>query len=104
VATFRAIHSHIAVIRADKRPGRHPPGNPDGADQLGLNADGTVAVPTSVQVARLVLTGPISWAVGSAVILGHVTPTRDGVVLPTPDPATGNQIAGSADGVIATFR
>jgi len=40
--------------------------------QLGLNANGTVAVPSSVQVPGWFSPGPSPGQVGSAVILGHV--------------------------------
>ena len=40
--------------------------------QLGLNADGTVEVPTSVQAPGWFAPGPSPGQVGSAVMLGHV--------------------------------
>jgi len=74
--------------------------------QLGLNADGTVAVPTSVQVPGWFSPGPSPGQVGSAVILGHVDSYKGpGVFFQLRTLQPGNQIAVNlADGVIATFK
>src|ERR1700722_519259 len=74
--------------------------------QLGLNANGTVAVPTSVQVPGWFSPGPSPGQVGSAVILGHVDSTQGPGVffqLRTLQPGTQIQV-NLADGVIATFK
>ena len=74
--------------------------------QLGLNANGTVAVPTSVQVPGWFSPGPSPGQVGSAVILGHVDSTQGpGVFFQLRTLQPGNQIeVNLADGVIATFK
>ena len=74
--------------------------------QLGLNANGTVAVPTSVQVPGWFSPGPSPGQAGSAVILGHVDSTRGpGVFFQLRTLQPGNQIeVNLADGVIATFK
>ena len=73
--------------------------------QLGLNADGTVAVPTSVKVPGWFSPGPSPGQVGSAVILGHVDSTQGpGVFFQLRTLQPGDQIeVNLADGVIATF-
>jgi hypothetical protein len=74
--------------------------------QLGLNADGTVEVPTSVKVPGWFSPGPSPGQVGSAVILGHVDSYQGPGVffqlrtLQPGDPITVNL----ADGVVATFQ
>src|SRR3984957_19369958 len=74
--------------------------------QLGLNANGTVAVPTSVQVPGWFSPGPSPGQVGSAVILGHVDSYQGpGVFFQLRTLQPGNQITVNlADGVIATFQ
>jgi sortase (surface protein transpeptidase) len=74
--------------------------------QLGLNADGTVAVPTSVQVPGWFSPGPSPGQIGSAVILGHVDSSKGpGVFFQLRTLQPGNQIeVNLADGVIATFK
>ena len=74
--------------------------------QLGLNANGTVAVPTSVQVPGWFSPGPTPGQVGSAVILGHVDSFKGaGVFFKLRTLQPGNQIeVNLADGVIATFQ
>jgi hypothetical protein len=74
--------------------------------QLGLNANGTVAVPTSVQVPGWFSPGPSPGQVGSAVILGHVDSYQGpGVFFQLRTLQPGNQIeVNLADGVIATFK
>jgi sortase (surface protein transpeptidase) len=74
--------------------------------QLGLNANGTVAVPTSVQVPGWFSPGPSPGQVGSAVILGHVDSTQGpGVFFQLRTLQPGNQIeVNLADGVVATFK
>jgi hypothetical protein len=74
--------------------------------QLGLNANGTVAVPPSVQVPGWFSPGPSPGQVGSAVILGHVDSARGpGVFFQLRTLQPGNQIeVNLADGVIATFK
>jgi sortase (surface protein transpeptidase) len=74
--------------------------------QLGLNADGTVAVPTSVKVPGWFSPGPSPGQVGSAVILGHVDSFKGpGVFFQLRTLQPGNQIdVNLADGVIATFK
>ena len=74
--------------------------------QLGLNANGTVEVPTSVKVPGWFSPGPSPGQVGSAVILGHVDSYQGPGVffqlrtLQPGDPITVNL----ADGVVATFQ
>lgn len=74
--------------------------------QLGLNANGTVEVPTSVQVPGWFSPGPSPGQVGSAVILGHVDSYQgEGVFFQLRTLQPGNQIeVNLADGVIATFK
>jgi hypothetical protein len=73
---------------------------------LGLNADGTVAVPTSVQVPGWFSPGPSPGQVGSAVILGHVDSYQGpGVFFQLRSLQPGDQIeVNLSDGVIATFE
>jgi sortase (surface protein transpeptidase) len=74
--------------------------------QLGLNANGTVEVPTSVKAPGWFSPGPSPGQVGSAVILGHVDSSQGPGVffqlrtLQPGDPITVNL----ADGVVATFK
>src|ERR1700722_16767715 len=74
--------------------------------QLGLNANGTVAVPTSVQVPGWFSPGPSPGQVGSAVILGHVDSYQGpGVFFQLRTLQPGDQITVNlADGVVATFQ
>jgi sortase (surface protein transpeptidase) len=74
--------------------------------QLGLNADGTVEVPTSVKVPGWFSPGPSPGQVGSAVILGHVDSYQGpGVFFQLRTLQPGNQInVNLADGVVATFQ
>jgi len=74
--------------------------------QLGLNSNGTVEVPTSVQVPGWFSPGPSPGQVGSAVILGHVDSYQGaGVFFQLRTLQPGDQIeVNLADGVIATFR
>jgi sortase (surface protein transpeptidase) len=74
--------------------------------QLGLNADGTVEVPTSVKVPGWFSPGPSPGQVGSAVILGHVDSSEGpGVFFQLRSLQPGNQITVNlADGVVATFQ
>jgi LPXTG-site transpeptidase (sortase) family protein len=74
--------------------------------QLGLNADGTVEVPTSVQVPGWFSPGPSPGQVGSAVILGHVDSYQgEGVFFQLRTLQPGDQIeVNLADGVVATFK
>lgn len=74
--------------------------------KLGLNANGTVEVPTSVQVPGWFSPGPSPGQVGSAVILGHVDSYQGpGVFFQLRTLQPGNQIeVNLADGVIATFK
>lgn len=74
--------------------------------QLGLNANGSVAVPTSVQVPGWFSPGPSPGQTGSAVILGHVDSYKGpGVFFQLRTLQPGNQIqVNLADGVIATFK
>jgi hypothetical protein len=74
--------------------------------QLGLNPNGTVEVPTSVQVPGWFSPGPSPGQVGSAVILGHVDSYQGaGVFFQLRTLQPGNQIeVNLADGVIATFK
>jgi sortase (surface protein transpeptidase) len=74
--------------------------------QLGLNANGTVAVPTSVKVPGWFSPGPSPGQIGSSVILGHVDSFQGpGVFFQLRMLQPGNQIAVNlADGVIATFK
>jgi sortase (surface protein transpeptidase) len=74
--------------------------------QLGLNANGTVAVPTNTQVPGWFSPGPSPGQVGSAVILGHVDSFKGpGVFFQLRTLQPGNQIdVNLADGVVATFK
>jgi LPXTG-site transpeptidase (sortase) family protein len=74
--------------------------------QLGLNANGTVEVPTSVQVPGWFSPGPSPGQVGSAVLLGHVDSYQgEGVFFQLRTLQPGDQIeVNLADGVIATFK
>jgi sortase (surface protein transpeptidase) len=74
--------------------------------QLGLNSNGTVEVPTSVQVPGWFSPGPSPGQVGSAVILGHVDSYQGkGVFFQLRTLQPGDQIeVNLADGVIATFK
>jgi Sortase domain len=74
--------------------------------QLGLNSNGTVEVPTSVQVPGWFSPGPSPGQVGSAVILGHVDSYQgEGVFFQLRTLQPGDQIqVNLADGVIATFK
>jgi sortase (surface protein transpeptidase) len=74
--------------------------------QLGLNADGTVEVPTNVKVPGWFSPGPSPGQVGSAVILGHVDSYQGpGVFFQLRTLQPGNQInVNLADGVVATFE
>jgi LPXTG-site transpeptidase (sortase) family protein len=74
--------------------------------QLGLNADGTVEVPTSVQVPGWFSPGPSPGQVGSAVILGHVDSYQGtGVFFQLRTLQPGDQVnVNLADGVVATFK
>jgi Sortase domain len=74
--------------------------------QLGLNANGTVEVPTSVKVPGWFSPGPSPGQVGSAVILGHVDSYQGpGVFFQLRTLQPGNQITVNlADGVVATFK
>jgi hypothetical protein len=73
---------------------------------LGLNADGTVQVPTSVQQPGWYGLGPSPGEVGSAVILGHVdSQAGPGVFFKLPSLAAGDMVdVVLADGVTAQFR
>jgi LPXTG-site transpeptidase (sortase) family protein len=74
--------------------------------QLGLNSNGTVEVPSSVQVPGWFSPGPAPGQVGSAVILGHVDSYQgEGVFFQLRTLQPGDQIeVNLADGVIATFK
>ena len=74
--------------------------------QLGLNANGTVEVPTSVKVPGWFSPGPSPGQVGSAVILGHVDSYQGpGVFFQLRTLQPGDQITVNlADGVVATFN
>jgi sortase (surface protein transpeptidase) len=74
--------------------------------QLGLNADGTVQVPTNVKAPGWFAPGPSPGQVGSAVMLGHVDSYQGpGVFFQLRTLQPGNQITVNlADGVIATFK
>jgi hypothetical protein len=72
---------------------------------LGLNANGTVQVPTDIEEPGWFQPGPSPGEVGSAVILGHVDSTRgEGVFfgLRTLRPGDPVQVT-LTDGVVATF-
>lgn len=73
---------------------------------LGLNADGTVQVPTDVQQPGWYHLGPSPGEIGSAVILGHVDSTQGpGVFFKLPTLVAGDVIdVGLADGVTAQFK
>ena len=77
-----------------------------GSTQLGLNANGTVEVPTSVKVPGWFSPGPSPGQVGSAVILGHVDSYQGpGVFFQLRTLQPGDQInVNLADGVVATFN
>src|ERR1700722_5019628 len=74
--------------------------------QLGLNADGTVQVPTNVKAPGWFAPGPSPGQVGSAVLLGHVDSSQGpGVFFQLRTLQPGNQITVNlADGVVATFK
>ena len=74
--------------------------------QLGLNSNGTVEVPTSVQVPGWFSPGPSPGQVGSAMILGHVDSYQgEGVFFKLRTLQSGDQIqVNLSDGVIATFK
>jgi LPXTG-site transpeptidase (sortase) family protein len=74
--------------------------------QLGLNANGTVEVPTNVKVPGWFSAGPSPGQVGSAVILGHVDSYQGpGVFFQLRTLQPGDQInVNLADGVVATFK
>src|ERR1700722_3642606 len=74
--------------------------------QLGLNADGTVEVPTNVKAPGWFAPGPSPGQVGSAVLLGHVDSSQGpGVFFQLRTLQPGNQInVNLADGVVATFK
>jgi sortase (surface protein transpeptidase) len=74
--------------------------------ELGLNANGTVAVPTSVRVPGWFSPGPSPGQVGSAVILGHVDSYQGpGVFFQLRTLQPSDQIeVNLSDGVIATFK
>ena len=73
---------------------------------LGLNADGTVQVPTNVQQPGWFGLGPTPGQIGSAVILGHVdSHTGPGVFFKLPSLVAGDLVdVGLADGVTAEFK
>ena len=73
---------------------------------LGLNADGTVQVPTDVQQPGWYRLGPTPGEIGSAVILGHVDSSAGpGVFFKLPTLVAGDVIdVGLADGVTAQFK
>ena len=73
---------------------------------LGLNADGTVQVPTDVQQPGWFGLGPTPGEIGSAVILGHVDSyAGPGVFFKLPSLAAGDLVeVGLADGVTAEFK
>ncbi|MFZ0249870.1 MAG: class F sortase [Acidimicrobiales bacterium] len=73
---------------------------------LGLNANGTVAVPTSVKVPGWFSPGPSPGQIGSAVILGHVDSYQGpGVFFQLRTLQPGDQIeVNLADGIVATFE
>lgn len=74
--------------------------------QLGLNADGTVQVPTNVKAPGWFAPGPSPGQVGSAVLLGHVDSYQGpGVFFQLRTLQPGNQITVNlADGIVATFK
>jgi hypothetical protein len=73
---------------------------------LGLNADGTVQVPTNVQQPGWFGLGPTPGEIGSAVILGHVDSyAGPGVFFKLPSLVAGDVVDVSlADGVTAEFK
>lgn len=73
---------------------------------LGLNADGTVQVPTDVQQPGWFRLGPTPGEIGSAVILGHVDSSAGpGVFFKLPSLVAGDLVdVGLADGVTAVFK
>jgi sortase family protein len=73
---------------------------------LGLNADGTVQVPTDVQQPGWFRLGPAPGEIGSAVILGHVDSyAGPGVFFKLPSLVAGDDVdVGLADGVTAEFK
>ncbi len=74
--------------------------------QLGLNANGTVEVPTNVQAPGWFAPGPSPGQLGSAVMLGHVDSYQGpGVFFQLRTLQPGDQITVNlADGVVATFK
>ena len=74
--------------------------------QLGLNANGTVEVPTNVQAPGWFSPGPSPGQVGSAVMLGHVDSYQGpGVFFQLRTLQPGDQInVNLADGVVVTFK
>ena len=73
---------------------------------LGLNADGTVQVPTDVQQPGWFRLGPTPGEIGSAVILGHVDSyAGPGVFFRLPLLVAGDVVdVGLADGITAEFK
>jgi hypothetical protein len=73
---------------------------------LGLNADGTVQVPTDAQQPGWFRLGPTPGEIGSAVILGHVdSHAGPGVFFKLPSLVAGELVdVGLADGVTAVFK
>jgi Sortase domain len=73
--------------------------------RLGLNADGTVQVPTNIQQPGWFDLGPTPGQIGSAVILGHVDSFRGpGVFFNLRKLLVGDQVFVTlADGAVATF-
>jgi sortase (surface protein transpeptidase) len=73
---------------------------------LGLNADGTVQVPTDVQQPGWFRLGPTPGEIGSAVILGHVDSyAGPGVFFKLSSLVAGDVVdVGLADGVTAEFK
>lgn len=101
------VPAHAAVARSVPVAVRIPAlGLAVWLTELGLNADGTVAVPTSVQVPGWFSPGPSPGQIGSAVILGHVDSSKGpGVFFGLRTLQPGDPIeVNLADGVIATFR
>jgi sortase (surface protein transpeptidase) len=73
---------------------------------LGLNADGTVQVPTVIQQPGWYRFGPSPGQIGSAVILGHVDSTEGPAVFFRLQSLVAGNIVNVtlADGVVAEFR
>jgi hypothetical protein len=73
---------------------------------LGLNADGSVQVPTDIQQPGWYRLGPSPGQIGSAVILGHVDSYQGpAVFFKLRSLVTGDQVDVSlADGVVAQFK